>query len=65
MSFTVNAGETVALVGPSGGGKTSCVSLLEHFYEPTGGDILLDGVSIRDYAHKYLHTKVDESPDCF
>uniref|UniRef100_A0A914WAM2 ABC-type antigen peptide transporter n=1 Tax=Plectus sambesii TaxID=2011161 RepID=A0A914WAM2_9BILA len=58
MSFAVKAGETVALVGPSGGGKSSCVSLLEHFYEPTSGDILLGGVSIREYAHKFLHTKI-------
>lgn len=64
MSFTVNAGEIVALVGPSGGGKSSCMSLLEHFYEPTSGEILLDGVPIRNYSHKYLHTKVCQQVIC-
>ena len=51
-------GEIVALVGPSGGGKSSCISLLEHFYEAVDGEILLDDIPLADYAHKYLHSKV-------
>ncbi|VDK43399.1 unnamed protein product [Anisakis simplex] len=58
ISFTVNPGEVVALVGPSGSGKSSLIAMLEHFYEPTSGSVLLDGIPVRDYDHKFLHTKV-------
>ena len=58
VSFSVDPGEIVALVGPSGGGKSSCINLLEHFYETQEGSVLIDNVSINDYDHKYLHTKV-------
>ena len=58
MSFTVRPGEVVALVGPSGGGKTSCINLLEHYYEPSSGQVLLDSKPIHDYDHKFLHEKV-------
>ena len=47
----------MALVGPSGGGKSSCVNLLEHFYETKSGQVLLDGIPIQNYDHKYLHKK--------
>ncbi|MDF1826754.1 MAG: lipid A export permease/ATP-binding protein MsbA [Legionellaceae bacterium] len=47
VSFTAKAGETVALVGHSGSGKTTVASLIPRFYAPNEGDILLDGVSIQ------------------
>ncbi len=59
MSFTVNAGEVVALVGPSGGGKSSCVNLLQRFYQPTSGEILLDGKPIQSYDNDFFHNQVD------
>lgn len=46
LSFTVTAGETIALVGRSGGGKSTLASLIPRFYSPTSGEILIDGVSI-------------------
>ncbi|XP_041470801.1 ATP-binding cassette sub-family B member 9-like [Lytechinus variegatus] len=58
VSFTASPGEVVALVGPSGGGKSSCVSLIERFYEPTLGDVLIDNISVREYDHTYLHTQM-------
>ncbi|XP_067834142.1 ABC-type oligopeptide transporter ABCB9-like [Heptranchias perlo] len=58
VSFELKCGEITALVGPSGGGKTTCVSLLERFYEPQSGQILLDGKPIEEYEHKYYHNKL-------
>lgn len=55
VSFTVRPGEIVALVGPSGSGKSSCINLLERFYKPDRGEILVDGVSLFEYNHKYIH----------
>ena len=54
----MNAGEVVALVGPTGGGKSTCFHLLSHLYEPDQGEVLLDDVPMHIYDHKYLHKKV-------
>ena len=48
VSLNVAAGETIALVGPSGAGKTTIIQLLQRFYDPTEGIIRLDGVDLRD-----------------
>ncbi|MEJ6640648.1 MAG: ABC transporter transmembrane domain-containing protein [Octadecabacter sp.] len=48
VSFTVKPGETVALVGPSGAGKTTIIQLLLRFYDPSSGQITLDGADLRD-----------------
>jgi subfamily B ATP-binding cassette protein MsbA len=52
------AGTVTALVGPSGGGKTSLVSLLARFYEPTAGEILLDGRQLDDYRIESLREQI-------
>lgn len=54
FSLRVPAGRTVALVGGSGSGKSTVIALLQRFYEPTGGEILIDGVDIRRLKVKWL-----------
>ena len=49
ISFEIKRGETVALVGPSGGGKSTLSELIPRFYDVKAGDILIDGVSVRDH----------------
>jgi len=56
VSFTIEPGQTVALVGASGSGKTTCASLLPRFYTVTGGAILLDGVPLNDLKLANLRT---------
>ncbi|MBO39194.1 MAG: multidrug ABC transporter, partial [Rhodospirillaceae bacterium] len=54
LSFVVEPGETVALVGPTGSGKTSITALINRFYDVSGGKILIDGLDVRDYAKAAL-----------
>jgi ATP-binding cassette, subfamily B, multidrug efflux pump len=58
ISFEAKAGETVALVGHTGSGKSSIINLLMRFYEFERGDILIDGVSIKEYPVKELREKM-------
>ena len=57
ISFTANAGETVALVGHTGSGKSSIINLLMRFYEYERGDISIDGVSLKEYPKAELRKK--------
>lgn len=57
ISFTVNPGETVALVGHTGSGKSSIINVLMRFYEFQEGDVLIDGRSIRDFPMRELRKK--------
>ena len=54
ITLDIRRGETVALVGPSGGGKSTLSELIPRFYDPTSGDILIDGVPIREYTQESL-----------
>lgn len=58
ISFTAHPGETVALVGHTGSGKSSIINLLMRFYEYEKGDILIDGKSIRDFSKGELRDKM-------
>lgn len=58
MSFQVKAGQQVALVGPSGGGKSSLVSLLLRLYDPVEGSILIDGHDLREYKVDSLRQQI-------
>ena len=58
FSLKVQAGKTVALVGPSGGGKSTFVSLMERFYDPTAGSITLDGHDLRDLNVHWLRDQI-------
>lgn len=58
FNLTVRAGETIALVGPSGGGKSTIVSLVCRFYEPTSGQILINGVDYRERSLAWLQAQL-------
>ena len=58
ISFTINKGETVALVGPSGGGKSTISDLIPRFYDVQSGSILVDGVDVRNYSLESLRSQM-------
>jgi ATP-binding cassette subfamily B protein/subfamily B ATP-binding cassette protein MsbA len=58
LSFAVRAGDVVAVVGATGAGKTTLVSLVPRFYDPTAGRVLLDGVDVRTFRLKALRQQV-------
>ncbi|KAI7342934.1 multidrug resistance-like protein [Hortaea werneckii] len=68
LSIAAQSGQTIALVGPSGAGKSSTVALLERFYDPTAGDVVLNGSSLRSMDLQVLRDKislVSQEPDLF
>ena len=58
VSLEVKPGETIAVVGPSGGGKTTLCQLIPRFYDVSGGSIAIDGVDIRDVTQDSLHRAI-------
>lgn len=58
INLTIKPGEKVALVGPSGGGKTTLCSLIPRFYDPTEGEILLDGQNIKNVTLESLRSNI-------
>ncbi len=62
INLVVRRGETIAIVGSSGAGKTTLVNLLLRFYEPTRGRILIDGIDISKYSRKFLRERISYVP---
>ena len=58
ISFTAKKGETVAFIGSTGSGKSTIINLIPRFYDVTDGEILVDGVNVKDYKHSSLHNKI-------
>jgi len=58
ISFTLNSGETLGIIGATGSGKSSLVNLIPRFYDVTEGEILIDGVNVKDYPLKNLRDKI-------
>ncbi|MBQ3293969.1 ABC transporter ATP-binding protein, partial [Candidatus Saccharibacteria bacterium] len=62
ISFTAKAGETTAFIGSTGSGKSTLISLVPRFYEATAGEILIDGVNIKNYAKNDLMKRIGYVP---
>jgi subfamily B ATP-binding cassette protein MsbA len=58
VSFTIRPGQTVGIVGPTGSGKSTVVSLIPRFYDASGGRVLIDGVDVRDYTITGLRRQI-------
>lgn len=58
IDFKVNKGETLAIIGATGSGKTTLISLIPRFYDATGGEVLVDGVNVKDYTFDALYDKL-------
>lgn len=58
ISFTARKGETVAFIGATGSGKSTVANLIPRFYDATEGEVLVDGVNVREYAQRALHNKL-------
>ena len=62
VSFSVNRGETVAIIGSTGSGKSTLINLAMRFYDVTEGEVLIDGVDVRDYNSESLYQKIGYIP---
>jgi subfamily B ATP-binding cassette protein MsbA len=58
VSFTVNPGQMIGVVGPTGGGKSTIMSLIPRFYDPSAGKVLVDGIDVRDYRLQSLRNQI-------
>ena len=58
ISFIANKGETVAFIGSTGSGKSTLINLVPRFYDATEGEVLVDGVNVKEYDENFLHNKL-------
>ena len=58
ISFKVNKGETFAIVGSTGSGKSSIINLIPRLYDVTGGEVLVDGINVKEYDEEFLNDKI-------
>ena len=62
ISFKVNKGETVAFIGSTGSGKSTLINLVPRFYDATEGEVLVDGINVKEYEQKSLYNKLGYIP---
>ena len=62
ISFKANKGETVAFIGSTGSGKSTLINLVPRFYDVTDGEVLVDGVNVKEYKFENLHNKLGYVP---
>ncbi|MBQ9516008.1 MAG: ABC transporter ATP-binding protein, partial [Ruminococcus sp.] len=62
ISFTAKKGETIAIIGSTGCGKSTLINLIPRFYDASEGEVLVDGVNVRDYTLEQLHNKLGYVP---
>lgn len=62
ISFKVNRGETIAFIGSTGSGKSTLINLVPRFYDVTDGEILVDGINVKEYKGEVLHNKIGYVP---
>lgn len=62
VNFKVGKGQTLAIIGPTGSGKSTLVNLIPRFYDATGGQVLVDGIDVREYDQKALRRRIGYVP---
>ena len=62
ISFKANKGETVAFIGSTGSGKSTLINLVPRFYDATEGEVLVDGINVKEYTQEALHNKLGYIP---
>ena len=62
ISFKANKGETIAIIGSTGSGKSTLINLIPRFFDSTDGEVLVDGVNVKEYVQENLHNKIGYVP---